>query len=359
MKKLYLSGAMTGHTDLNFPAFHAEADRLRSLGYDVVNPAELNPDHSASWHACLRADLKALLDCDAICLLDGYSKSRGACLELTVALQIGLEIIYLSKKEKEGGVYEISSPSGRFYVGQTHCFDRRWLEHRRDLRAKKHHCVGLQRAWDKHGEHNIKFSPMFFVARQDRDTVEQYMLDRIGKHFLYNSALHVRTPALGTKHSEATKRKMSESHRGELNYNYGKRISDEIRQKISAAKIGKKYHHKNQRSQEHKKRLSESRKGKLVGSNNPCARPVVCLETGVVFETCTDAAKWLKNNGFPRACLSTIRKAALGKFRQAYGFHWSMPNNHLEQSQGAHLELHVAHRVGIEIFHARAVAGTA
>jgi hypothetical protein len=41
MKKIYLSGPMTGLPDLNFPAFHAEAARLRALGYDVINPAEL------------------------------------------------------------------------------------------------------------------------------------------------------------------------------------------------------------------------------------------------------------------------------------------------------------------------------
>ena len=94
MKRLYLSGPMTGKPALNFPAFHAEADRLRSLGYDVVNPAELNPDHSASWHACMRADLKALLDCDAIVLLDGWEASQGVHLELHVAHRVGIEIFH-------------------------------------------------------------------------------------------------------------------------------------------------------------------------------------------------------------------------------------------------------------------------
>lgn len=39
MKRLYLSGPMTGKPALNFPAFHAEAARLLALGYEVVNPA--------------------------------------------------------------------------------------------------------------------------------------------------------------------------------------------------------------------------------------------------------------------------------------------------------------------------------
>ena len=40
MKRIYISGPMTGRIDLNFPAFHAEAARLRAL-------AKMRPD--AVW----------------------------------------------------------------------------------------------------------------------------------------------------------------------------------------------------------------------------------------------------------------------------------------------------------------------
>ncbi len=33
MKRIYLSGLMSGLPELNFPAFHAEAARLRALGF--------------------------------------------------------------------------------------------------------------------------------------------------------------------------------------------------------------------------------------------------------------------------------------------------------------------------------------
>ena len=92
-KRLYLSGPMTGHPELNFPAFHAEASRLRALGYEVANPAEINPDPRATWHACMRADLKALLDCDALVLLLGWEQSAGAHLEMHVAHRVGMEIL--------------------------------------------------------------------------------------------------------------------------------------------------------------------------------------------------------------------------------------------------------------------------
>lgn len=93
MKRIYISGPMTGMPELNFPAFHAEAARLTALGYDVVNPAELNPDPEMGWHECMRNDLAALLTCDALALMDGWQKSAGAHLEMHVAHRVGMEIV--------------------------------------------------------------------------------------------------------------------------------------------------------------------------------------------------------------------------------------------------------------------------
>lgn len=83
---------MTGLPELNFPAFASAARQLRSYGYDVVSPAEINPDPTVPWHQCMRADIKALCDCDGIALLVGWEKSSGAQLELHIAHRLGLEI---------------------------------------------------------------------------------------------------------------------------------------------------------------------------------------------------------------------------------------------------------------------------
>lgn len=88
--KIYIAGPMTGYPELNFPAFHAEAARLRELGYEVVNPAEINVDPSAGWSACMRADIRELVTCDAVATLDGWSKSKGASLEVHIARELGL-----------------------------------------------------------------------------------------------------------------------------------------------------------------------------------------------------------------------------------------------------------------------------
>jgi len=88
--KVYLAGPMTGYSELNFPLFHSEAARLRAMGYEVVNPAEINIDPDAEWSACMRADIRELVGCDGIALLPGWAKSRGASLELYIAETLGM-----------------------------------------------------------------------------------------------------------------------------------------------------------------------------------------------------------------------------------------------------------------------------
>lgn len=91
--KLYLSGPMTGITDLNRPLFNSIAKQLREKGYKVINPPELDKhEPQRSWEGCLRRDIKYLLQCDAIANLPRWSFSRGATLENHIARQLKYEI---------------------------------------------------------------------------------------------------------------------------------------------------------------------------------------------------------------------------------------------------------------------------
>lgn len=91
MHRIYIAGPMTGLPDFNYPAFHAEAARLRALGYHVENPAE-NPKQP-SWGKYMRQSLRQMLTCDTIALLPGWTGSRGATLERYVGQIVGLQVV--------------------------------------------------------------------------------------------------------------------------------------------------------------------------------------------------------------------------------------------------------------------------
>ncbi|WP_435607681.1 DUF4406 domain-containing protein [Pseudomonas knackmussii] len=92
MIRIYLAGPMTGIEDFNYPAFHAEAARLRQLGYHVENPAENIAPACGTWSGYMRLALAKLVTCDTIALLPGWTESRGANLERGLAFELGMKI---------------------------------------------------------------------------------------------------------------------------------------------------------------------------------------------------------------------------------------------------------------------------
>lgn len=138
-----------------------------------------------------------------------------------------------------------------------------------------------------------------------------------------------KNPFYGKTHTEETRRKMRENHwdmRGEMNPNYGKNFSAEHRRKLSEAKAGEKGYWYGKHlpeetrakisaankgrvlsedalrrmaetkrgkkpSEETRKKLSDAHKGLLTGGANPMAKAVVCIETGEIYASITEAAK--------------------------------------------------------------------
>lgn len=106
-KCVYVAGPMTGYPEHNRPAFAAETARLRALGHRVLSPAEKmgSADVEAAiargaqhlgcddYQRFMRDDLLWIVtECDAISLLPGWERSRGATVERAVAEVIGLDI---------------------------------------------------------------------------------------------------------------------------------------------------------------------------------------------------------------------------------------------------------------------------
>jgi len=98
VRRLYLAGPMAGHADHNFALFNRVARLLRDQGYQVFNPAE-NKDGGVrrSRAFYMRRDLPALMESDEVVVLPGWEQSRGASLEVWMAIDLDLPVYQYSE----------------------------------------------------------------------------------------------------------------------------------------------------------------------------------------------------------------------------------------------------------------------
>lgn len=114
--KVYLAGPMTGIPEFNFPAFDEAAATLRSHGYVVISPAEMDRadgfnEKGKTGHEPLRADqrrrfarndIAALLEVDAVFVLPGWENSTGAQNETRIAAMLGVPTCEYARWEVDG-----------------------------------------------------------------------------------------------------------------------------------------------------------------------------------------------------------------------------------------------------------------
>lgn len=94
MKRIYISGAITGTTDY-MERFAAAEEKLTAEGYSVVNPAKVNGmmPEDLTWDEYMKMSYTMLQLCDSIYMLKGWQKSKGACLENLWAFAANYTII--------------------------------------------------------------------------------------------------------------------------------------------------------------------------------------------------------------------------------------------------------------------------
>jgi hypothetical protein len=97
--KVYISGVISNggsltpmQVEANKVAFYDAERKLIQRGHTPVNPLRLT-QADATWKACMKVDLVALMDCDAILMLPDWHLSKGSRLEFHLAEQLGLVLM--------------------------------------------------------------------------------------------------------------------------------------------------------------------------------------------------------------------------------------------------------------------------
>lgn len=91
MSVIYIAGPITGVA--NFAKlFNDAADKLRQLGYQVLNPVEL----PSGWPepAYMDVCLAYVRNCDAVLMLSGWEDSHGATCERALAIKCCKKVFY-------------------------------------------------------------------------------------------------------------------------------------------------------------------------------------------------------------------------------------------------------------------------
>lgn len=87
-------GPMSGKAEFNRPLFNKIEHSLQTMGYQVFNPARtMLPKGFDTWEAYMRISLRQVLNTSALFLVEGWEESRGAKLEMHLALHLGIPVM--------------------------------------------------------------------------------------------------------------------------------------------------------------------------------------------------------------------------------------------------------------------------
>ena len=134
----------------------------------------------------------------------------------------------------KSGIYSITClVNGKRYIGSAVNFNARWSTHKCALIKGRHHSIHLQRAWDKHGGDNFRFSVLEYCEPELLIETEQRYLD---EHRPYGGAGYNIAPTAGSTLGAKRTREQIEKTASK---NRGRKLSAEHRRKIGEASRGR------------------------------------------------------------------------------------------------------------------------
>lgn len=123
------------------------------------------------------------------------------------------------------GIYLITSPSGKRYVGSAVDWVSRVGTHRHRLRKGTHNNPKLLAAWKKYNGEGFVFEQILCCRREFLVEMEQHLIDTLKPEININKFANSR---LGMRHTPEAKAKMSAARKG-------RKLSEETRKKLSIA----------------------------------------------------------------------------------------------------------------------------
>lgn len=222
------------------------------------------------------------------------------------------------------GIYAITNPNGRVYIGQSKDISRRF----REYKSGKDHGYRLQRrlnrSFKKHGIDKHEFDIIEFCTIEELNKRERHwqeFFNVLGEYGL--NCKYQNSDDKPVEFSECTRKKMSESRKGVVPWNKGIPRTEEQKLEHSLKVKGKIPWNKGIKtgieppnkgkpmSEEQKHKLYLANKGRPAwnkgissGLTPPNAKKVIDTETQEVFNSVREAAdKYNINSGYLRGML--------------------------------------------------------
>lgn len=232
-------------------------------------------------------------------------------------------------------VYEHKNKiNNKRYIGIT-CQDvkKRWKRGSSYSKKSKIYNAIKKYGWDSF-EHNILYKNLsqeeaeqkeieLIAKYQTTNSKYGYNIQNGGFHngkFTEETKLKISKAKKGTKMSEIARKHMSESRKGKLHWNYGKKAKIETIDKLKKSHLGHKAWNKGIKreewlSLENELKLKEKQRKAVLGNDYSC-KPIKCLETNIIYKSATEAQ--LKTN----INRGNISEVCNNKRKTAGGFHW-------------------------------------